>query len=433
MDNNPFDQVFKQTAEYVRKREDPFEIALEKVSSNKKSKRHSVEFKDDFIPKHTRHAEVLKMNKTLDDSVLDIDSHFCLEENSIIDDLNNTDLLNENSKKEDLPRISFHSASPVNTSILNYSAMNDSLTGNECITRAKETAIRSLVAQRVSMCIQKGIMAAEGMLNPNQNSNLMNSRRSLSQSDRLSPKKCEFRQRSHSIMDTRRKPSRSVRSTLSSMPSIEFDDQMNKAFLQEQYSADNSVFSDLSNISEITRLASVSSAYNSSISLFSNGTMNQAFLKSGSLSTSQNFPSITFSPASTRNSFRSTSASTIGSSNASEIARNDISDLRERFKALKVKLSQSSPSDTKNAKGDITELAEKFKELKCMSESKTSEIKSEVESEGGKEEQEDEKDEKLIDVDVYVPSSESTSSGSKSSFSNSSSDSVFTVRKLNNF
>lgn len=449
MDNNPFDQVFKETAEYVRKREDPFEMVLENVSSCKKTKRHSVEFQDDFIPKHTRHAEVLKMNKTLDESVLDIDlnpSRFCLEENSIIGDLNNTDLLNDNSKDEAVPQISVHTASPVNTSILNYSAMNDSLTGKESNANAEETAIRSLVAKRVSMCIQKGIMEAENMLNPNQKCTLMYGRRCLSQTDRLSPKKFDFRKRTHSTMDSKRKLSRSEQNTLSSMSSIYFEDPMNQGFLREQYSADNSdnsafnslnfkdnsVFSDLSNVSEITRLASVSSFYNSSNSIF-NGTLNQAFCwRNGSLSTSQNIPSITLSPANARRSIRSNSASTVSSLNASENARNDISDLRERFKALKVKLSDSSPNDSGNAKGDITELAEKFRELKCISESGNSEIKSEVESEGEKEKQENKKDEKLIDVEVFVRSCESMSSGTKT-FSDSSSDSVFTVRKWKKF
>ena len=432
LDNNPFDQVFKETAEYVRKKEDPFEIVLEKTSICKKSKRRSVEFKDDFIPKQTKHAEVLKMNKTLDESVIDIDlntSRSCLPEKSIIEDLNNTNLLNDESKNDFVPVISIQTSSPGNVSILNYSAMNDSLVESDS---AKETAIRSLVAQRVSMCIQKGIMEAEGMLHPNHNHKLTHVRRSLSQTDRLSPKKFEFRQRSHSIIDNTflRKHSRSERSTLSSMPSIEFDDEMNKAFLQGQLSANNSVFSDLSNISEISRIASVSSAYNSSISLYSNATMNQAFIRSGSLSTSQRLTPITFSPSNSRRSIRSDSTSTIGSLSASEIVRNDISDLQERFKALKMKLSQSSGKEAQIAKEDVSELSKQFKELKAnfseneINSSSIREGQSEIAIE---EDKKDKKDEKLIDVELYVPSSESTSSGNKTSFLDSSSDSVFTV------
>ncbi|XP_033222902.1 uncharacterized protein LOC117176741 isoform X3 [Belonocnema kinseyi] len=439
LDNNPFDQVFKETAEYVRKREDPFEMVLENVSSSKKTKRHSVDFQDDFIPKHTRYAEVLKMNKTLDESVLDIDlnsSRFCLEENSIIGDLNNTDLLNENSKDGAVPEIAVHAASPINTSILNYSAMNDSLTGKVSSANAEETAIRSLVAKRVSMCIQKGIMDAELMLNPNQKCKLINGRRCLSQTDGLSPKRFDFRKRSHSIIDRKRSLSRSEQNTLPSLSSMYFEDPMNQGFCDEQYIGGNlynsefkflnskdysSVFSDLSNVSAITSLGS-----NSCNNSIFNGAMNQGFFCNCTFPNCQHFPAITLSPANSRGSIRSSSASTNGSLNASESARSDLSDLRERFNALKVKLSDSSPNDSSNTKGDITELSEKFRELKCISESGNSEEKSKVESEGEKEKQEDKKDEKLIDVEVFVPSGGSASSGTET-FSGSSSDSVFTI------
>lgn len=73
--SNPFDNVLHETAEYVRKKGDPFEVMLQralKYKSNKSTKLEAqlVTFKDDFTPK--RRKKFLKMmNKTLDESLIE--------------------------------------------------------------------------------------------------------------------------------------------------------------------------------------------------------------------------------------------------------------------------------------------------------------------------------------------------------------------------
>ncbi|XP_051162987.1 repetitive organellar protein-like isoform X2 [Leptopilina boulardi] len=397
-DNNPFDKVFEETTEYVRKKEDPFELVLENVNDSKKSKCNSIEFKDDFIPKHKKHTNVLKLNKTLDDSVLDNDFNIynSVIDNSIREKFNSSDLLKvRNNDMENVPEIFIQPTSPLNSSTLNYSAMNDSLI--ESSVNFKETEIRSLVAKRVSLCIQKGIMEAEGTLGNNKQLSLLKAKRCHSQGDKLSPKNFNYKQRTLSVTNGKRKPNRSERSTISSVGSMEYDDEMNKAFLQEQSNIDNSVFSDLSNISEITRLNSISSTYNSSLSFLSNGTMNQAFMKSGSISsTSQILPNIIQSPV-----------------NVSKNVYSDISDLRNKFEALKMKLSHSSSEfeDT-----EISKNKESNSNDQCIEKISINENKFEI----------NQREEKLIDVEVFIPSNDSKSSKSKDSISDSSSDSVFT-------
>lgn len=397
-DNNPFDKVLQETTEYVRKKEDPFELVLEKVKSSKNSNRNSIEFKDDFVPKHVKHANVLKLNKTLDDSVLDNSLNiynFSLANNSINEDIFSTDLLKGQNDVENVPKIFVEPSSPpLNSSALNYSAMNDSLI--ESNVSFKENEIRSLVAKRVSICIQKGIMEAEGKLG---NINLLpKSRRCHSQGDRnlnSSSKNFNHKQRFCSTGNIKNKLCNSERSTLSS---FEYDDQMNKAFLQEPSSIDNSVFTDISNISEITRLNSLSSVCNSSLSFLSNGTMNQAFMESGSTSNSQVLPTTV---------------------NVSKTACNDISDLRNRFETLKLKLSHSC-SDFEGVRKDM-ENAGNSKESTSndgiiFKEQMNKKINDE---------------EKLIDVEVFIPPNESKSSTSKDSITDTSSDSVFTKSIMN--
>lgn len=74
--SNPFDNVLHETAEYVRKKGDPFEVMLQralkyKSKKNTELKSQSVTFKDDFTPK--RRKKFLKMmNKTLDESLIEV-------------------------------------------------------------------------------------------------------------------------------------------------------------------------------------------------------------------------------------------------------------------------------------------------------------------------------------------------------------------------
>ncbi|XP_012288700.1 formin-J [Orussus abietinus] len=302
LENNPFDKVFHETAEYISKKNDPFEIVLEKVLKSKEecvnSKAHFMKFKDDFTPKRTRHSDILKMNKTLDDSLIELVPNssssrkygFTLSENeSLVHDLNNTSLLSENYQKSELsnfllregfkpPNIMICPPSPIDLSILNNSAMNDSLMESSRNT-SEEDQIKYLIAQRVSI-IEKGTNKSEYLAKTNdfKKHKLW---RSLSHGDKLSPKaKIPFKQRTQSIVESLKVGKPDSESSLSN-PSILSDDPFNTAFLMRQMS-NSSVGTGLSSISSISRLNSDSSWFKSSLSVFSDGTMNQAFLRDDS-------------------------------------------------------------------------------------------------------------------------------------------------------
>ncbi|XP_032667575.1 dentin sialophosphoprotein-like isoform X2 [Odontomachus brunneus] len=73
--SNPFDNVLHETAEYVKKKGDPFEVMLQRALKHKSNKStkleaESVIFKDDFTPKR-RKKFLKKMNKTLDESLIE--------------------------------------------------------------------------------------------------------------------------------------------------------------------------------------------------------------------------------------------------------------------------------------------------------------------------------------------------------------------------
>lgn len=72
--SNPFDSVLYETADYVRKKGDPFEVMLQRALKCKSNKitnleAQSVTFTDDFTPK-CRKKFLKMMNKTLDESLI---------------------------------------------------------------------------------------------------------------------------------------------------------------------------------------------------------------------------------------------------------------------------------------------------------------------------------------------------------------------------
>ena len=265
MENNPFDMVMKEITEYEKNKEDPFERVIEKAKGY--SGRVSIELKDDFVPRCTRHYNILKMNKTLDETETNLDLSFkgkksplVQEDNemSIIMDLNNTnlisDMVNERRMSEmwscdnKIPNISVSSvATNADLSILNVSAMNDSLLD-------LNTKDNKYVNPRV---------------------------RSLSQTTFLSPKKGspqKANRRSYSVTDSLKNTVFGQDSALNSATSSVFDDPLNNAFRKtildsngssgssylnnhfdlsvnkqrmERLNSDSSIFSGLSNVSNI--------------------------------------------------------------------------------------------------------------------------------------------------------------------------------------
>jgi len=175
--------------------------------------------------------------------------------------------------------------------------------------------------------------------------------------------------RSQSVTDGQRKISQSDNSTMSSF--------LNRGFLESRQS-EQSVFSSLSNISSITKLTSASL----SSSVLSNDAMNHAFLDDGSSKTSQEKMSTTES-------------------------------------SMEIKLRQY----------DLSDLAERLNKLKCTM--NTTNVLSIMEDDSNSMKEENIKqitNNKLIDVDVFVP--EQNKEFNRSSSSTCSSDSVFVVRHL---
>lgn len=368
--NNPFDQVLHETAEYISKKGDPFEVMLQRALRSKDWKKtQSVDFTDDFTPR--RKKRYLKtMNKTLD--VLDdslLESRFGLFErdkkevkikmgNDI--DARNTDICAADNafvvNKEH--KITVDGPDSLELSILNQSAMNDTLLE----VFPKENG-------RVSPFLDKDA-SFEGLIFPSniKHLKLSNIQRSLSQGAGKSPTGllC-LNRRSQSVTDGQRKTSQNItsNSTISSF--------LDRGFLESKLS-EQSVFSSLSNVSSITKLTSASL----SSSVLSNNAMNNAFLDNGSLKTSQE------------------------------------------------KMSESS-MEIKPKQYDLSDLAERLNKLRyTMNDTANISSITKDNSNSMKEENKWIRNSKLIDVDVFVP--DKNKEFNKSSSSTCSSDSVFTVR-----
>lgn len=441
LDNNPFDSALHQIVDYAVKQHDPFEIALEKALKYKDSngistpKARGVEFKDDFTPKRRRYSDILKMNKTLDDSVIEAELDAARNrkrslspcgEDSIIRDLDNTSLLGESDKdgragidetveqRRDCcmrswtaPMLYVEPPSPSDTSILNQSAMNDSLT--ESSDNSEESLIKSIVAKRISMCIRKGTSEANTIAVPNEILKYHKHGRSMSQGNKSSPRK--FRQhRSKSIAESLKVGiGNDVESSPCCMPSFAFEDSMNKAFLESQCSNDISNVSNLSNISAITRLPSVSSAYNSSYSsaASSNRTVNRGFIETS--------PSVL---SAVKNTSEKSDAE---SPSASEVISNG-----------SVPFVFKSPYKQNPLNKDISNLVIKYSQLNVKSPDQPIQRLPSIISGSGMTNGSVSAD-KLIDVDVFELDSKGGRPGEHSqrqSVSSTSSDSVFFVSRV---
>lgn len=349
--NNPFDKVLNETAEYISKKGDPFEMMLQRAIRFKSKKGADSKeqspvggFTDDFTPIRKKRY-LKKMNKTLDvldESLLEDrlnlfgkekttteEAHDGLSKTCICDN-NETESITQNYK------------SVVNLfelSILNQSAMNDSL--SDVIPKCKED-------DDVFSIFEK----QPASLRP------LNFQRSLSQGAVESPVK-----KSCQII---RSQSATSQSDINSIESS----SLNRGFIESKQS-ECSAFSSLSNISSITKWTSASS--------LSLDPMNHAFLDNSSAKTNQE--------------------TTNTPENSTEI---------------------------KAKQYDLSDLAERLQKLKCVM---NSTVTSTTDENSTKEDNKQITDDKLIDVDVFVPP-QNTSKEYKSSFSSSSTDSASTVRFL---
>ncbi|KYM93823.1 hypothetical protein ALC62_15524 [Cyphomyrmex costatus] len=372
--NNPFDRVLHETAEYVSKKGDPFEVMLQRALRSKSLRNaQSVDFTDDFTPRKKKYFKM--MNKTssmLDESLFK--SRFGLfnrdkreakiKTENVGIDVKNTDVCDNDaadsvsfSKQE--RKISVAPDS-LELSILNQSAMNDTLL--EGFPKSKEN-------DKVSPFLEKDKSFKESVF-PSNIKHLKQSdiQRSLSQGSRKSPTGLLYKnRRSQSVTDNQRKVLQSDNSIMSTF--------LDRGFLESR--SEQSVLSSLSNISSISKLTSASL----SSSILSNDPMNRAFLDDGLLKMDRD-------KMSTTESFMET-----------KLKQYDLSDLAERLNKLKCIMN-----DTTN----ISRITEEN-----SNSAKQENIKQTANN-------------KLIDVDVFVP--EQNKEFNRSLSSTCSSDSVFTSK-----
>ncbi|XP_012539729.1 uncharacterized protein LOC105838594 [Monomorium pharaonis] len=364
--DNPFDQVLHETAEYVSKKGDPFEVMLQRALKFKGCRNaRSVNFTDDYTPRKKGYFKA--MNKTsgmLDESLLDC-SRFVLFESGRD---RKSESVSCDSKGVDHASVfkqehKISGPDSLELSILNQSAMNDTLL--EVIPKENDRLSPSL-----SSPLEKDALFKEDIFFSSNNYLKLNIQRSLSQGAGKSPTGLPYPyRRSQSVTDGQRKASLASSGT----STVSF---LDKGFLESRQS-DQSVFSSLSNVSSITKLTSASLS-----SVLSIDPMNRAFVGDGSSLKNQERMSIT--------------------ENSADIQprRYDLSDLLEKFNKLK-----GTMNDTQN--------------ILNVTENDTSSYESNDQT----------TDNKLIDVDIFVP--ELNINFNKSSSSTCSSDSVFTNNKVN--
>ncbi|KAK2583606.1 hypothetical protein KPH14_009548 [Odynerus spinipes] len=368
--DNPFDMVLHEAIEYVRKREDPFEIVFEKALKKDEtviSENKDVNITDDLKATYTQFSQKLKESKTLDESLL------------------NPDLVKPNIESKSM-----------NSSILNLSAMSDTLYETNCNT--EESEIKCMVQQKIPLHTQTTENNVENIL-IDIKSVLPKYTRSHSQGDMMQECRQCFKHRSSSAIETL-KTGKISTSDPDSLSSLGYNDPLNKGFLQDQYS-DNSVFSTLSNISNITRLNSTSLTCHSVPSTMSNNTMNRAFLDSRT-------PELFFDAkvnGRINNTMNTESVSSETSLPTTPVQTQiDISVLAQKLNDVKMKLSKSQIMQVENNESDYISRQILNNTDPCF---KNTNIKKTLDI-----------NDKLLDVDAFIPEvtfSKASSDGSSDS------------------
>ncbi|XP_017882616.1 uncharacterized protein LOC108626459 isoform X2 [Ceratina calcarata] len=378
LDNNPFDNVLHKITEYIQKKDDPFEVILEKAQSEEyneepSSKRYS---DDNSNRKKKVHYQKLKRHRTLDEflltSVLNKKDAITIKasnENIGVNVKKNHILNNDLKSDGAVPTITIEN---MDSSILSQSGMNDTLfEGNG-------------EQDKIQMKSTLGDMKDNEILSATLK--VPKVRRSLSHGDTLSPKKSCYLN-CFSLVEPP-KVGLINRSNVSNeqQNSVDF---LNEGFLKSR--SGSSIFSSLSNISSIPKLNSVSStvSINGSSAIVSDDTMNRSFLGSCSSDKSERLMKTPALNVSTRTS---------------------ICDLAERLNKIRIRASEMyTPENFVNNKDDT-----------C---SPPSSIKESVSLQGNTEKSD--VNNKLIDVDLFTSGIKSNNECSSSSTSDTSTDSVF--------
>lgn len=354
-DNNPFDVMLEETAEYTRKKADPFERVMEKAFRSNSM--------DNHIKKRTGTSDALRRNKTHNGSYT-FDHRSCEKREMDKPKPNEFSTIQGNPPDIDISPPSPPSPSTADLSILNHSTMDDSLLEDNQKKGDPNFSIR-----------QHSVTSEYQLLSPRIQS-----------------------RRSKSVTDAK------YNSSGLSMPSFISEDPMNVGFRKpssgssgitdfsigsaywEKPIGSTSSISQISDISSVPRIPSVSSVDSSgSMSVFSNGSMNQAF---------------------------------IGSTNSLTASkRPNIADLTKKFVELKTRMSHSMvQQDTPN-------------ELMLSEKATISRCKSENDTKSSDEKPLEKEDSKLIDIDVFMLdiTSNSISAQNANSRSDCSLESVFAV------
>ncbi|XP_043260093.1 uncharacterized protein PF11_0213-like [Colletes gigas] len=420
LENNPFDMVLHKTTEYIQKKHDPFEVTLKKALKPKYKKNTpirncSFDFKDDYSLKQKRYPQKLKMNRTLDESLINKElTQRNLSTNKRVNESVKFDLNKTNFLRDDLKSDSNNSSFSKNTnnicdidiqvndlSILNQSVMNDTLF--ETDTELNKERMKSISQNETSICIEKDKDNINLIPSSTTFLGIPKFQRSLSETkDELSKKSKNLKELS--LVEPLRINSRS-RSSVSSLYSL---DLLNEGFLSSR----SSVFSSLSNVSSIHRINSVSSTSHPSIML-SDGTINRTFLESCS-SEKSDLSRLTEQMDFTKEtkSVLPTSRHSITSvTNVLNKDQSSISDLTNRFNELKMKTLELSLENSAKEKNKTTSVFSDDINT-CVSVTKRSE--------------ECHTNDKLIDVDVFTPDMNCSKEYCTTSISDTSSDSVFT-------
>ncbi|XP_076278330.1 uncharacterized protein LOC143208122 [Lasioglossum baleicum] len=388
LENNPFDMVLHKTTEYIQKKDDPFEVVLEKALKPKhkkktSSKTCSVDFTDDYHLKRKKNSQKLKMNKTLDEALIDKElSRMNVRAHKISNEGTEFDIQTDGLKSIDaplnlsllknkvvIPTLKIENA---DLSILNQSLMDDVLFEEEIDTCSDNRSKISTIDY---------IPSSVALLK------LPDRQRSFSQGDVL-PKRPQYLNQA-SVTENK--------SGLSSPLDV-----LNEGFLKSS-STGSSQFSSLTSISSIATINSTCSVMNPSLML-SNGTLNRTFLESCSSEKSDDTNGINSMVSALKGLAKPVA-------NNLNRTRSSMSDLTDRLDKLKARTSELYvPENTANKNNEISSSF-----CNDVNECVTVVEKKEL----------CDTNNRLIDVDSFSPESNYSMDQCKSSISDISSDSVF--------
>jgi hypothetical protein len=369
IENNPFDMVMKKIIDYEKNKEDPFETVIEKANKCNSKLSDST---DIFNSQYTKYIDNIKVSMTLKETETNIDIPILEGEDdmSIITDLNNTNLISDNTNENQviaslsndnniIPSICISPTScNKDLSLLNNSSMNDSLLDQDSNIKIETKNLQT----DFTNCL-KSVSQYNCLGNKNLSLQVQN-RRSMSASDasksNFFEEDCLWKSAHSSIFDDpfnkafRKNSLRSTVSYNSSYSSNQFDLSNNKQNLERQIS-NNSVFSGLSNISAIPLDPAIKTRHNrfcSENSVFS-GISNLSTISTNNFVSSSD--SSVFSNDTLNKGFINSRIQSTNSTDKSPSKSCDKSDLIKKFFEIKTRMSikEIEQSKIENKKGKI--------------------------------------------------------------------------------